>query len=68
MEGIEARAEEHALIGDTPAAFAQQCARLMFDGELRDRLARNALALVLHSYTIQSLTRVLDEMENRDCG
>ena len=62
MEGIEARAEEHVVIGDTPTAFAQQCARLMFDGELRDRLARNALALLLHSYTIQSLKRALHEM------
>jgi glycosyltransferase involved in cell wall biosynthesis len=62
MEGIEARAEEHVVIGDTPAAFAQQCARLMFDGELRDRLARNALALLLHSYTIQSLKRALCEI------
>jgi glycosyltransferase involved in cell wall biosynthesis len=66
MEGIEARAEEHVVIGDTPAAFAQQCARLMFDGDLRDRLARNALALVQHSYTIHSLRRALDEMEHRD--
>jgi glycosyltransferase involved in cell wall biosynthesis len=62
MEGIEARAEEHVVIGDTAAAFAQQCARLMVDGELRDRLARNALALLLHSYTIPSLRRALDEM------
>jgi glycosyltransferase involved in cell wall biosynthesis len=62
MEGIEARAEEHVVIGDTPAAFAQQCARLMFDGELRDRLARNALALLLRSYTIQSLKKTLYEM------
>ena len=62
MEGIEARAEEHVVIGDTPAAFAQQCARLMLDSALRDRLARNALALLEHSYTIQALTRALDEM------
>jgi glycosyltransferase involved in cell wall biosynthesis len=66
MEGIKARAEEHVVIGDTPAVFAQQCARLMSDGELRDRLARNALALVLHSYTIPSLRRALDEMDHRD--
>jgi glycosyltransferase involved in cell wall biosynthesis len=63
MEGIEARVEEHVVIGDTPAAFAQQCARLMADAELRDRLAQNALALVKHSYTIDSLRRALDEME-----
>ena len=66
MEGIEARAEEHFVLGDTPAAFAQQCVRLILDGELRDRLARNALALLQPSYTIQSLTKALDEMDRRD--
>jgi glycosyltransferase involved in cell wall biosynthesis len=66
MEGIEARAEEHVVIGDTAAALAQQCARLMADRELRDRLARNALALVQQLYTIESLKRTLVEMDNRD--
>jgi glycosyltransferase involved in cell wall biosynthesis len=66
MEGIEARAEEHVVIGDTPAAFAQQCARLMVDGELRERLARNALALLLQLYTIESLRRALVEMDHRN--
>jgi len=55
MEGIEARAEEHVLIGDSPEAFAQQCARLMADGGLRERLAENAVALVQGSYTPRSL-------------
>ena len=61
MEGIEADAEKHVLIGDPPAAFANQCARLTHDGELRDRLARNAFDLLLRSYTIPALTRALDE-------
>jgi glycosyltransferase involved in cell wall biosynthesis len=56
-EGIEARAEEHVVIGDTPADFAQQCARLMSEGELRDRLTRNAFALLEQSYTIEALGR-----------
>jgi hypothetical protein len=65
MEGIEAHAEEHVVIGDTAAAFAQQCVRLMADGDLRDRLARNALALVQHSYSIPYLKRALDEMNGK---
>jgi polysaccharide biosynthesis protein PslH len=65
MEGIEARAGEHALIGDSPADFAQECARLMRDSELRGRLARNALSLLLSSYTIEPLIRALDEMDGR---
>jgi polysaccharide biosynthesis protein PslH len=66
MEGIEACAEEHVLIGDTPADFAQQSARLMADVELRERLARNALALLERSYTIRALTRALEEMDHAD--
>jgi glycosyltransferase involved in cell wall biosynthesis len=57
MEGIEAVADEHVLIGDTPAAFAAKCAQLMLSAELRDRLARNAFALLLDSYTIESLQK-----------
>ena len=64
MEGIEARAEEHVLIGDTPAAFAEQCARLMLDPQLRARTARNAYDLLVRSYTIEALTRALDEMDH----
>jgi glycosyltransferase involved in cell wall biosynthesis len=66
MEGIEARAEEHVVIGDTPAAFAQQCARLMADAALRGRLAQNALALLHQSYTLETLRRTLAEMDRQD--
>ena len=62
MEGIDAHADEHAVIGDTSAAFAQQCARLMADGDLCDRLARNALDLVEQRYSLQALRRALEEM------
>jgi glycosyltransferase involved in cell wall biosynthesis len=65
MEGIEARPEEDFLAGDTASAFAEQCARLILDRELCERLARNALALVLRSYTTAALTAALDEMDRR---
>ncbi len=63
MEGIEARAEEHVVIGDSPAEFAQQCVRLMSDADLREQLARNALGLLERSYTIESMARTLDGMD-----
>jgi glycosyltransferase involved in cell wall biosynthesis len=65
MEGIEARADEHMVIGDTPAAFAQQCVRLMSDSGLCERLVGNALALVERSYTIQTMAKTLEEMERQ---
>ena len=65
MEGIEAQPEEHMLIGDTPDAFARQCARLISDRELGARLARNALDLVTQDYTLDALGRRLAEMERR---
>lgn len=64
MEGIEARAEEHVLAGDTPAVFAQQCVRLMSDPQLRSRLARNAFDLLVRSYSLAALTRMLDGMDH----
>jgi polysaccharide biosynthesis protein PslH len=60
MEGIEARAEQHVVIGDSPADFAQQCVRLISDPDLREQLARNALGLLERSYTIESMARTLD--------
>jgi glycosyltransferase involved in cell wall biosynthesis len=68
MEGIEARAGEHVLVGDTASDFAQQCARLVTDRELGSRLARNAFTLLLKSYTLQSLANALDQMDQQDRG
>jgi glycosyltransferase involved in cell wall biosynthesis len=63
MEGIEARAEEHVLIGDTPEEIARHCARLIADQELRETLARNAYGLLLRHYTIDALIRSLNETD-----
>ena len=62
IEGIDARAEEHVVLGDSPAEFAQQCVRLMSDAELCARLGRNARALVDQSYSIPSLQRALEQI------
>ena len=63
--GIETRSEEHVLIGDTPEALAQHCARLIFDPALCQRLAGNALALLRQRYTIEALVAALGEIDGR---
>jgi glycosyltransferase involved in cell wall biosynthesis len=54
-EGIDARAEEHLLIADTPEVFAYCCVRVMTDRLLWQRLAANALQLTHRVYTPEIL-------------
>jgi len=65
IEGIEARPEEHVLIGDTAAAIARQAARLIAAPELCETLARNAAALFERRYTIEALASLLAGCERR---
>lgn len=60
VAGIAARNGEHVLLGDTPAALADQCLRLMSDPALADRLAHRAAELFRRSYTIEAAARYLD--------
>ena len=60
MEGIDAMPNEHLLIADTPEDFAQACLRLMEDAGLRKRMAERAHALLLRSYTLESLRQRLE--------
>jgi glycosyltransferase involved in cell wall biosynthesis len=57
IEGIEARDEEHVLLGDTPEEFARQCLRLMDEPDLRERLASNAFSLFKRAYTPEAVAR-----------
>jgi glycosyltransferase involved in cell wall biosynthesis len=57
IEGIEARPEEHLLVGDSPAALAAHCLRLMRDPALACRLAERAMALLKSAYTVDALAR-----------
>jgi len=54
-EGLEVEHGEHALLADTPDAFAAQCARLMEDAPLRDALATHALELVRREHTPEAV-------------
>jgi glycosyltransferase involved in cell wall biosynthesis len=58
-EGIDARDQEEILIADTPERFVQACVRLITEGELRERLTRNAFDLVVRSYSVETLRRVV---------
>ncbi len=46
-EGIATVSEEHLLVADAPETFADQCARLMRDPELRGRLTEAAIGLLV---------------------
>jgi glycosyltransferase involved in cell wall biosynthesis len=49
-EGLEVIDNEHLLLADTPEAFADAVLRVMTDNRLRERLQRNARALVEQRY------------------
>lgn len=49
-EGLETVDNEHLLLADTPEAFADAVLRVKNDGDLRERLQRNARALVEQQY------------------
>jgi glycosyltransferase involved in cell wall biosynthesis len=56
IEGIDAQDGVHVLIGDTPAAMARRCLRLMDEPELVGRLSHHAFLLLQRSYTIEAVT------------
>ena len=49
-EGIHVRSEEHLLVADTPAAFAEAVLRLLSDPPLAETLSRQGRALVESEY------------------
>lgn len=51
LEGIAAQHGEHALVADSPAQFAECCARVAQDAGLRRRLSENAYQLVQERYS-----------------
>jgi glycosyltransferase involved in cell wall biosynthesis len=55
IEGIDAVAGEHYLLGDTAGELARQCLRLMRDRELGKELAGRAHKLVTRQYAPQRL-------------
>ena len=60
-EGIEAHSDRELLVADSPTAFAEQCARLMSDADLRVQLTEAAVALLVRSYLPASVSGALVE-------
>ena len=50
MRGLVAQTGRHALVADRPLDFARACARVLEDGKLAARLAREGHALLLDRY------------------
>jgi glycosyltransferase involved in cell wall biosynthesis len=59
IEGIDATPEEHVLVADSPAAFAEQCRRLMTDRALGERLRDAALDVLVRSYSPEAMVQAL---------
>jgi len=62
VEGLRVVPGEHALIGDTPAAFASRCAEIMADAARRSRLGECGFHLVKNFYGTDSLRLQLDRI------
>jgi glycosyltransferase involved in cell wall biosynthesis len=62
VEGIDARAGEHLLVADEPAAFARAVARLLADRAEAARLAENARRLVEAAYDWRTALAPLDRL------
>jgi glycosyltransferase involved in cell wall biosynthesis len=54
-EGLDARADEHVLIADSPQAFADQVIRTLKDGSLRKRLSVHGQRFVKEKYNWETM-------------
>jgi glycosyltransferase involved in cell wall biosynthesis len=59
VEGIEARPNEHLLIGDTPEEFARCCVQLMTGRHRAASLTENARSLLSRAYSAGALRRAV---------
>lgn len=64
-EGIDAVNNEHLLLADTPAAFAEAVISVILDRSLAERLTRNARQLVESRYSWQIVYDRLDAVYDR---
>ena len=61
-EGIKVKHERHALIADSPEAFAQAALRLLEDHAFADELGRNGRRLIESAYDYRTACKPLDEV------
>jgi glycosyltransferase involved in cell wall biosynthesis len=65
IEGLDVRAGEHVLVGDTPQAFADAVVRVMQDNTLRARIAQAARERVCELYDWRVIQKQLRELVRR---
>ncbi len=68
LEGISANHEEHVLVADTAASFAEETVRLLQDDALQERLARNGRLLAESHYDWQVALQKMDAVYVRAEG
>lgn len=61
-EGIEAKQEEHILLGDTPENLAQYCVRLLSDRDLNENMGSAGRKLVEDNYSWETVAQDLDRV------
>ena len=61
LEGLGVENGGHALLGDTPEEFVRQCRRLVDLPELGLELAREARRLWQSQFTLEAITKILDQ-------
>jgi glycosyltransferase involved in cell wall biosynthesis len=62
LEGIDARAGEHVLVGDGPEEFARRCVQLMNDRALCERLTQAAWSRWQEAYSMEALKRSVSSL------
>jgi glycosyltransferase involved in cell wall biosynthesis len=61
-EGIEAKHEEHILLGDTPETLARYCARVLRDRDLKKNMGSAGRRLVEDKYSWETVAKDLDRV------
>jgi glycosyltransferase involved in cell wall biosynthesis len=66
--GLEVSAEEHLLVADEPAVFAERVVEVMEDSQLQARLARNGRGYVESHHDWKSIVRQLETIHAQVAG
>ncbi|MDH3705400.1 MAG: glycosyltransferase, partial [Acidimicrobiia bacterium] len=64
-DGLDVVPEEHLLVGDDPAAFAERCCRVIADPALRTRLVRAGRVLAERHHSPAAFEATVAELAGR---
>ena len=68
IEGLEIDNGKHALVADTPSAFAAHCIRLHDDADLREMLVQHGASLLREKYSPDRLKAILCSATKNYCS